>query len=90
MEQRFSEFNVVEASLEEIQAALADGAVTCTQLVTEYLRRISIYYCRGISLNSVPIINPSVSEEAAASDDRRGWYSPRTTRWNSLYGKRQL
>lgn len=71
MDENFSEFNVVKASLEDIQAALTTGAVTCVQLVAQYLRRISIYDCRGPSLNSVPIINPLVFEEAAASDDRR-------------------
>ncbi|TQV95153.1 amidase family protein [Cordyceps javanica] len=71
MAKELSVFNVVEASLEDIQAALTDGTVTCVQLVTEYLRRISAYDCRGPSLNSVPIINPLVFEEAAASDDRR-------------------
>ncbi|KAJ6786199.1 hypothetical protein PWT90_04705 [Aphanocladium album] len=67
----FSTFNVVEANLEEIQAALSGGSITCVQLVAEYLRRISAYDCRGLSLNSVPIINPHIFAEAAASDDRR-------------------
>lgn len=71
MTQATKPFNVVEASLEDIQTALSTGIVTSVQLVAEYLRRISIYDCRGISLNSVPIINPHVFDEAAASDDRR-------------------
>ncbi|KAJ3493983.1 hypothetical protein NLG97_g4379 [Lecanicillium saksenae] len=71
MEGQFCAFDVVEASLEQIQAALADGTVTCVQLVAEYLRRISTYDCRGPSLNSIPIINPHIFAEAAASDDRR-------------------
>ncbi|OAA69921.1 amidase family protein [Akanthomyces lecanii RCEF 1005] len=76
MDGRFLEFDVVEASLEDIQAALTTGTVTSVQLVAEYLRRISIYDCHGISLNSVPIINPSVFKEAAASDDRRAAGTP--------------
>lgn len=71
MDNSSSAFDVVEASLEDIQAALAEGAVTSVQLVAEYLRRISLYDCRGPSLNSIPIINPLVFAEAAASDDRR-------------------
>ena len=71
MTQATKPFNVVEATLEDIQTALSTGIVTSVQLVAEYLRRISIYDCRGISLNSVPIINPHVFNEAAASDDRR-------------------
>lgn len=71
MDDQFSTFNVVEAGLEQIQTALASGTITCVQLVAEYLRRISIYDCRGPSLNSIPVINPHVFAEAAASDDRR-------------------
>lgn len=64
-------FDVVEASLDRIQKALTTGSVTSVQLVAQYLQRISIYDCRGISLNSVPVINPNVFDEAADSDDRR-------------------
>ena len=66
-----SAFNVVEASLVDIQVALRSGAITSVHLTVEYLRRISAYDCRGPCLNSIPIINPHVFEEAAASDDRR-------------------
>lgn len=66
-----SELNIVEASIDELQAALSSGALTSVELVALYLRRISKYDCRGTSLNSIPIINPRVFEEAAASDDRR-------------------
>ncbi|ATY66080.1 amidase family [Cordyceps militaris] len=71
MDQQYTSFNVVEAGLEDIQAALTSGAMTCVQLVAEYLRRISVYDCRGPSLNSIPLINARVFDEAAASDDRR-------------------
>lgn len=64
-------FDVVEASLEQIQKALITGSVTSVELVAQYLRRISIYDCRGICLNSVPVINQNVLEEAVDSDDRR-------------------
>ncbi|KAJ2978212.1 hypothetical protein NQ176_g3942 [Zarea fungicola] len=65
------EFNIMDAGLEAIQLALAKGTVTCVQLVAEYLQRISTYDCHGPRLNSIPIINPHVFEEAARSDDRR-------------------
>lgn len=42
------------------------------ELVALYLRRISSTHdCRGISLDSIPLLNEQVFEEAAASDDRR-------------------
>jgi Asp-tRNA(Asn)/Glu-tRNA(Gln) amidotransferase A subunit family amidase len=63
--------NIVEASIDELQNALSSGILTSVELVARYLRRISTYDCRGISLNSIPILNAAVFEEAAASDDRR-------------------
>lgn len=63
--------NIVEASIEELQAVLCKGTLTSVELVARYLQRISIYDCRNLSLNSVPLLNASVFEEAAASDDRR-------------------
>lgn len=66
-----AEISIVEATIEEPQAALSSRAVTSVELVDKYLRRISAYDCRGTALNSIPIINPNVFAEAAASDDRR-------------------
>ncbi len=63
--------NIVEATMEQLQAALISGTLTSVELVACYLRRISAYDCRGISLNSIPILNAAVFDEAAASDDRR-------------------
>lgn len=61
----------MEASICDIQRALSDGLISCVELVAIYLRRISTYDCRGPCLNSIPILNPSVFDEAAASDARR-------------------
>ncbi|KAJ9136744.1 Amidase signature enzyme [Pleurostoma richardsiae] len=63
--------NVVEATIDDLQAALSSGAITSVDLVARYLRRVSAYDCRGVSLNSIPVLNTSVFDEAAASDDRR-------------------
>jgi amidase len=38
-----SEFNVVEASIAEMQQAMADGRVTSRELVRQYLTRIALY-----------------------------------------------
>jgi Asp-tRNA(Asn)/Glu-tRNA(Gln) amidotransferase A subunit family amidase len=63
--------NIVDATIDELQAALEAGILTSVDLVARYLRRISAYDCRGVALNSIPIINEAVFEEAADSDDRR-------------------
>ena len=67
-----ADLNIVEASIDELQAALSSQALTSVELVARYLRRISVYDCRGTtSLNAIPVLNNAVFEEAAASDDRR-------------------
>ncbi|KAH7141087.1 amidase signature domain-containing protein [Dactylonectria macrodidyma] len=63
--------NLVEATIDELQAALSSGSLTSVELVAHYLRRISHYDCRGITLNSIPILNLQLFDDAAASDDRR-------------------
>jgi amidase len=66
-----SPFGVVEASIAELAAALADGTVTSVGLVARYLNRIAFYDRHGIRLNAVPVLNPDVFAEARASDLRR-------------------
>jgi len=63
--------NIVEASIADLRRALEDGTVTSVDLVGAYLRRIAHYDRHGIALNAVPILNPSMFEEAEASDRRR-------------------
>lgn len=71
--------NIVESSIDELQAALESGVLTSVELVALYLRRICVYDCHGPALNSIPVLNESVFDEAAASDDRRaaGKFPPR-------------
>ncbi|KAL4951167.1 amidase signature domain-containing protein [Aspergillus filifer] len=66
-----AELNLVEASIEDLQSALASGQITSVELIARYLHRISTYDCRNVTLNAIPILNTSVFDEAAASDDRR-------------------
>ncbi|CAM1508648.1 Fc.00g054960.m01.CDS01 [Cosmosporella sp. VM-42] len=68
--------SIVEASIDDLQAALSCGALTSVDLVARYLRRISRYDCRGPALNSIPILNTNVFDEAGASDDRRASGAP--------------
>ncbi|KAK3050259.1 hypothetical protein LTS18_012608, partial [Coniosporium uncinatum] len=70
--------NLVEASISELQHALSSGHTTSVDLVARYLHRIALYDRREIkqgplseALNSIPILNPAVFDEATASDARR-------------------
>ncbi|TKA77344.1 hypothetical protein B0A55_03411 [Friedmanniomyces simplex] len=63
--------SLVEASIADLQLALATGALTSVELVTKYLQRIIAYDTRGPCLNSIVVFNPHVFDEASASDARR-------------------
>lgn len=64
-------FDVVEASIADLRAALEQGAATSEQLVRAYLARLDAYDHGGIRLNAVPVLNPEALAEARASDARR-------------------
>ncbi|RSH82049.1 uncharacterized protein EHS24_008253 [Apiotrichum porosum] len=66
-----TQFDVVEASIADLRAALDAGKVTSVGLVSAYLRRIAAYDHHGIKLNSVPILSSTAFDEARASDLRR-------------------
>ncbi|RWM89285.1 MAG: amidase [Mesorhizobium sp.] len=66
-----TDLHIVEASIAELRRALDDGTVTSVELVGACLRRIAYYDRHGITLNAVPVLNPKMFEEAAASDRRR-------------------
>lgn len=63
--------HIIEATIEQLRRALDDGTVTSAELVAAYLRRIAHFDRHGIGLNAVPVLNPDMFEEAAASDQRR-------------------
>ncbi|HWU47532.1 MAG TPA: amidase [Humibacter sp.] len=66
-------FDVVEASIADLRAALEAGAVTSVELVTAYLERIEAYDrpATPTALNAVVVMNPNALHEARASDERR-------------------
>ncbi|RWN57311.1 amidase [Mesorhizobium sp.] len=66
-----TDLHIVEASIAELRRALEAGTVTSVELVGACLRRIAHYDRHGIALNAVPLLNPKMFEEAAASDWRR-------------------
>ena len=64
-------FNVVEASITDVQAALSAGRVSAVQLVDAYLARIAAYDQAGPALNSVIRVNPRARAEASELDAER-------------------
>ncbi|MGY2742945.1 amidase [Arthrobacter sp. UYCu723] len=66
-----STFDVVEATIAELRAALESGRVTSEELVRLYLDRIAAYDRTGICLNALVVMNPDALSEASASDQRR-------------------
>lgn len=61
----------MEAPIQVLQDLLSSGAITSTELCALFLHRISTYDTRGPFLNSIPLLNPKLFAEAAASDARR-------------------
>ncbi len=61
-------FNVVEATIPDMQQALKDGRVTSRDLVSQYLIRIALY---NTKLNAIISVNPRALEEAEARDRER-------------------
>jgi amidase len=64
-------FDVVEASIAALRAALDSGRVTAVELLDNYLQRISVYDDAGPRLNAVVVMNPQARADAEASDLRR-------------------
>lgn len=63
--------NLVEASIADLRAELEAGRVTAVALVAAYLDRIAAFDRSGPHLNAVSVLNPSMFEDAHASDLRR-------------------
>lgn len=62
---------VYEASITELQTAMAQGRTTSVALVDAYLARISAYDHAGPALNAMLRRNPSARTDAAAMDAER-------------------
>jgi amidase len=70
-------FELMEATIPELQAALAAGTVTSRELVTRYLARIDAYDQKGPALNAISAINDRALTEADALDAERKTRTPR-------------
>lgn len=64
-------FDVFEASISALQAALEAGTTTSVELVEQYLARIEAYDQQGPALNSIVRVNPQARAIAAALDAER-------------------
>jgi len=62
------DFDVVEATIDSIHAAIRSGGLSCTKLVQSYLDRIAAYDQAGPKLNAVQNINPRALQQAADLD----------------------
>ncbi|XPP26506.1 MAG: amidase [Leucobacter sp.] len=69
-------FDLVEADIAEVLAALDEGRVTAVELAERCLRRIAELDRKGPRLNAVPVLNPNALAEAEASDERRAAGTP--------------
>jgi amidase len=66
-----AQFNVVEASIEDLQKAMASGRLTSRQLTSLYLARIKSLDKAGPRLNSIIEVNPDALAIADAMDAER-------------------
>ena len=63
-----SNFEVREATIEDIHAALRARRLTCVQLVQKYLDRIDAYDRKGPAINAIITINPNALVDARLMD----------------------
>ena len=64
-------FEVHEASVRELQAAMTDGRTSAVALVDAYLARIAAYDREGPRINAMIRLNPRARDQAAALDRER-------------------
>ncbi|AOZ90960.1 amidase [Paenibacillus crassostreae] len=64
-------FRLQESTIAQMQNAMKSGALSSVELTAMYLNRVYAYDTSGIMLNSIPVLNPNVLEEAAKADQLR-------------------
>jgi amidase len=72
-------FQIVEASIDDVQAAYKSGTLTARQLTEAYLARINAYDKQGPMINSIITLNPDALAEADRLDAvyrRSGFVGP--------------
>src|SRR5215472_567893 len=76
-EMRTRAFELVEATIPQLQTALQAGTVTSHDLVSMYLARIDAYDEKGPALNAVSVTNRNALAEADLRDAERRAGAPR-------------
>jgi amidase len=71
-------FELLEATIPDLQAALAGGVVSSRDLVSLYLARIEAYDQQGPALNAISWFNQNVFDQADALDAERRATGPRS------------
>jgi Asp-tRNA(Asn)/Glu-tRNA(Gln) amidotransferase A subunit family amidase len=66
-----ADFDVTEATIAELQSAMAERRRSSVQLVDAYLARIAAYDAAGPRLNAMIRLNPAARSDAAALDAER-------------------
>jgi Asp-tRNA(Asn)/Glu-tRNA(Gln) amidotransferase A subunit family amidase len=61
-------FNIIEATIDDIQSAYKSGQLTCRQLVQMYLDRIEAFDKKGPAINAIITINSEALKEADRLD----------------------
>src|SRR2546428_968082 len=61
-------FHLLEATSDDIHAALKSKQITCRELVNLYIKRIEAYDKEGPELNAVQTINPRALQDAERLD----------------------
>jgi amidase len=62
------QFQIMDASINDIHRGLQSGKLTCHSLVQQYLDRIEAFDQRGPAINAMLYVNPKVLEQADAMD----------------------
>jgi len=63
-------FQLEEATIASVHAAMQSGQLSCRALVAAYLARIEAYDKKGPALNAITVVNPNALAEADALDAR--------------------
>jgi len=78
VDERQPTFQLLEAGIEEIQAAYGAGTLTSVELVQAYLDRIAAYDRNGPAITSIISIRHDALSQAVALDEERRQNGPRS------------
>ena len=73
-----AKFELMEATINDINTAFQDGSLTSEKLVKMYLDRIEAYDRKGPEIRAMITINPNAIENARALDKERRKSGPRS------------